>query len=98
MEKTQKYWIIMIGFATLLVGSWLGRMEAKRELQSRANEIYAEGWSQAMGEFLMLMNEHTRDTNRVTEINFISCVFCDSTDLLTDTVTYYISPKNIITK
>lgn len=98
MENTQKFWIILTAFICLFLGSKISNVEHRKELNSKIDEAYMLGKRHTSADFLMMINDHSKDTNRVTEINFINCLFCDSTDLKIDTITYYITPKNIITK
>lgn len=59
---------------------------------------YHIGYGAALDTVMDVMNAHIADTNRVTQIQFINCVTCDSTELNVDTVTYSFYPTKRIVK
>lgn len=105
MKNTQKFWIIIIGFATLLVGSWIGYKQAQMEFTTQiddsvdqVNQSYYIGWNMAMDEFVIILEEQSKDTNTVKKLNFIFST--DSLQIFSkfDTITYYIYQGTILKK
>jgi hypothetical protein len=85
---------------SLIFGYLIGYNLFKPETPTEPKETleYHIGYGAALDTFMYILNSHIEDTNKVTKVQFIDCVTCDSTELSIDTVTYNFYPKKMIVK